>query len=59
MAHYIGIAKQINEIKYFVLFCFWFFCFFFLRKKFYHDVKMASNKTRSQQRRKFTFQTTL
>lgn len=50
MAHYIDIAKQINEIKYFM--------FLFL-KKFYHDVKMASNKTRPQQRRKFTFQTTL
>lgn len=32
MAHYIGIAKQINEIKYFVLFCFWFFCFFFKKE---------------------------
>lgn len=44
MAHYIGIAKQINEIKYFF--------------KFYHDVKMPFNEE-PLQRRKFTFQTNL
>lgn len=33
MAHYIGIAKQINEIKYFVF-----------KEKFYHDVKIAFNE---------------
>lgn len=38
MAHYIGIAKQINEIKYFA---------FFKKKKFYCDVKIFL-KTKDQ-----------
>lgn len=33
MAHYIGIAKQINEIKYFA---------FFKKKMFYCDVKIVA-----------------